>query len=100
MTELAGTGEGLVVRGRVSDSLGVALPRAVVTLSSLDGGRSLDKTRSGTDGAFEVRAPAEGDYVLAAFSPQLGTQSVEIRLDGGRPVEVEFMIDVPGAVAE
>ncbi|MDT0265273.1 carboxypeptidase-like regulatory domain-containing protein [Streptomyces sp. DSM 44915] len=99
MSELAGLGEGLVVRGRVSDSLGVALPRAVVTLSGVDGGKNLAKTRSGGDGTFEVQAPAEGDYVLAAFSPQLGTRSVEIRLDG-RAVEVELMIDVPGAVTE
>ncbi|SOD61996.1 Carboxypeptidase regulatory-like domain-containing protein [Streptomyces zhaozhouensis] len=100
MTELTGTGEDLVIRGRVRDALGVALPRAVVTLSGAGGGKNLDKTRSGDDGAFEVRAPVEGDYMLSAFSPQLGTQSVEIRLDGLRPVEVEFMIDVPGVVPE
>ncbi|TNM29111.1 carboxypeptidase regulatory-like domain-containing protein [Streptomyces sedi] len=100
MTELTGTGEDLVIRGRVRDALGVALPRAVVTLSGVEGGKNLDKTRSGADGSFEVRAPFEGDFVLSAFSPQLGTQSVEIRLDGVRPVEVEFMIDVPGVVPE
>ncbi|RBM04504.1 carboxypeptidase-like regulatory domain-containing protein [Streptomyces sp. PT12] len=88
--------EALVIRGRVRDSLGVALPRAVVTLTGPGGGRSLVKTRSADDGAFTVTAPTRGDYLLAAFSPQLGSQSVAVRLEG-RPVEVEFRIDVPGA---
>ncbi|MBL1065717.1 carboxypeptidase-like regulatory domain-containing protein [Streptomyces sp. 7-21] len=87
----------LVIRGTVRDSLGVALPRAVVTLTAASGGRSLAKTRSGADGSFRVTAPGEGEYLLAAFSPQLGTQSVQVRLNG-RPVEVEFRIDVPGSV--
>ncbi|WP_062207273.1 carboxypeptidase-like regulatory domain-containing protein [Streptomyces sp. NBRC 109706] len=99
MTDRVGTGEALAISGWVRDSLGVALPRAVVTLTAVDGGRNLDKTKSGPDGAFEVKAPALGEYLLAAFSPQLGTQSVEVRLDGN-PVEVELMIDVPGAVTE
>lgn len=90
--------EALVIRGTVRDSLGVALPRAVVTLS-LGGGRQVGKTRSATDGAFAVTAPERGEYLLAAHSPQLGTQSVAVTLDG-RPVEVEFRIAVPGAVAE
>jgi hypothetical protein len=74
----------------------VALPRAVVTLA-VPGGRQLEKTRSADDGGFQVRAPGEGDYLLAAFSPQLGAQSVTVSLDG-RPVEVEFRIDVPGTM--
>jgi hypothetical protein len=90
--------ETLIIRGRVRDALGVALPRAVVTLSAPGGGRHLAKTRSGDDGGFAVSAPAEGEYVLAAFAPQLGTQSVTVRL-AGRPVEVEFRIDVPGSGA-
>lgn len=85
----------LLIRGTVRDSLGVALPRAVVTLAGATGGRQLDKTRSAQDGAFAVRAPAAGEYLLAAFSPQLGRQSVAVRLDG-RAVQVEFRIDVPG----
>jgi carboxypeptidase family protein len=88
----------LTIRGRVRDSLGVALPRAVVTLSATSGGRRLAKTRSAADGAFTVTAPAHGDYQLVAFSPQLGSQSVTVQLTG-RPVEVEFRIDVPGTVA-
>ncbi len=87
--------EALIIRGRVRDSLGVALPRAVVTLSGAAGGRHLVKTRSAEDGGFTVIAPTHGEYLLAAFSPQLGSQSVAVRLDG-RPVEVEFHIDVPG----
>jgi hypothetical protein len=85
----------LTIRGRVRDSLGVALPRALVTLSGTSGGRRLAKTRSAADGAFTVTAPARGDYQLVAFSPQLGSQSVTVRLTD-RPVEVEFRIDVPG----
>ncbi|MFD7508477.1 carboxypeptidase-like regulatory domain-containing protein [Streptomyces sp. NPDC059853] len=92
----AAGGDALVIRGTVRDSLGVALPRAVVTLT-VAGGRQLEKTRSAADGGFQVTAPAEGDYLLAAFSPQLGEQSVTVSLDG-RPVEVEFRIDVPGTV--
>ncbi|MEV1009470.1 carboxypeptidase-like regulatory domain-containing protein [Streptomyces sp. NPDC049881] len=91
--------EALVIRGRVRDALGVALPRAVVTLSAPDGGRHLVKTRSADDGAFTVTAPEHGEYLLAAFSPQLGSQSVAVRLEG-RSVEVEFRMDVPGAVQE
>ncbi|MDB1087076.1 carboxypeptidase-like regulatory domain-containing protein [Streptomyces sp. ACA25] len=90
--------EPLIIRGIVRDSLGVALPRAVVTLAG-DGGRQYDRTRSALDGGFEVTAPDSGDYQLAAFSPQLGSQSVDVTLDG-RPVEVEFRITVPGAVAD
>ncbi|MDT0308165.1 carboxypeptidase-like regulatory domain-containing protein [Streptomyces sp. DSM 44917] len=89
----------LIIRGQVRDSLGVALPRAVVTLTGADGGRHLVKTRSASDGAFSVTAPAHGEYLLVAFSPQLGSQSVAVRLEG-RPVEVEFRIDVPGAVVD
>ncbi|UCM89975.1 carboxypeptidase-like regulatory domain-containing protein [Streptomyces marincola] len=91
--------EALIIRGMVRDSLGVALPRAVVTLSGAAGGRHLVKTRSADDGGFTVIAPTHGEYLLAAFSPQLGSQSVAVRLDG-RPVEVEFHIDVPGVVPE
>ncbi|MDT0347249.1 carboxypeptidase-like regulatory domain-containing protein [Streptomyces litchfieldiae] len=98
MADEAGA-EALIIRGRVRDSLGVALPRAVVTLSGVGGGRHLVKTRSAEDGGFTVIAPTNGDYLLAAFSPQLGSQSVTVRLDG-RPVEVEFRIDVPGAVTD
>ena len=88
----------LVIRGTVRDSLGVALPRAVITLT-LVGGRQLEKTRSGMDGGFQVVAPSHGDYLLAAFSHQLGEQSITVRLEG-RPVEVEFRIAVPRAVAD
>lgn len=96
----AGTGEGsLTIRGTVRDSLGVALPRAVVTLALAEGGRQLEKTRSSTDGAFELLAPSHGDYRLAAYSPQLGEQSILVRLDG-HGVQVEFRITVPGAVAD
>jgi hypothetical protein len=88
----------LTIRGRVRDSLGVALPRALVTLTGPDGGRRLAKTRSGEDGAFSLAAPSQGEYLLVAFSPQLGTVRVAVQLTG-RPVEVEFRIDVPGTVA-
>ncbi|WP_326598676.1 carboxypeptidase-like regulatory domain-containing protein [Streptomyces sp. NBC_01803] len=98
MTDESGA-EALIIRGQVRDSLGVALPRAVVTLTGAEGGRNLMKTRSADDGGFTVIAPGHGDYLLAAFSPQLGTQSILVRLDG-RPVEVEFRMDVPGAVVD
>ena len=42
---------------------------------------------------FTVAAPEHGEYLLVAFSPQLGSQSVAVRLEG-RPVEVEFRMDV------
>jgi hypothetical protein len=98
MAEQTGA-EALIIKGRVRDALGVALPRAVVTLAGASGGRNLAKTRSADDGAFVVTAPGHGDYVLVAFSPQLGSQRVAVRLDG-RPVEVEFRMEVPGALAE
>lgn len=93
---VAGT-ETLVIQGSVRDSFGVALPRAVVTLTAATGGRSLAKTRSAADGTFRVTAPGHGDYLLAAFSPQLGRQSVTVRL-AGRSVRVDFRIDVPDSV--
>lgn len=86
--------DALRIRGTVRDSLGVALPRAVVTLVA-PGGRQLDKTRSAADGAFSVTAPDAGDYLLAAYSPQLGSQSLFVTL-GGQPVQVELRISVPG----
>ncbi|MGP4112892.1 carboxypeptidase-like regulatory domain-containing protein [Streptomyces sp. 4N509B] len=85
----------LVIRGMVRDALGVALPRAVVTLTGAEGGRRLAKTRSAADGAFTVTAPGRGEFLLAATAPQLGSQSVTVRLTG-RPVEVEFRMPVPG----
>ncbi len=88
----------LTITGRVRDSLGVALPRALVTLTGLDGGRRLAKTRSAEDGAFSLAAPGHGEFLLVAFSPHLGTVRVAVQLTG-RPVEVEFRIDVPGTVA-
>ncbi|WP_052848706.1 carboxypeptidase-like regulatory domain-containing protein [Streptomyces avicenniae] len=99
MSEDVGLVEALVIRGRVRDALGVALPRAVVTLTGADGGRHLVKTRSADDGGFTVTAPEHGEYTLVAFSPQLGSQSVAVVLDG-RAVEVEFRMDVPGAAPE
>ncbi|WP_059013018.1 carboxypeptidase-like regulatory domain-containing protein [Streptomyces specialis] len=99
MTDESGAEAAFVIRGQVRDSLGVALPRAVVTLSGAEGGRNLVKTRSADDGGFTVTAPGHGEYLLVAFSPQLGSQSILISLDG-RPVEVEFRMDVPGAVVE
>jgi hypothetical protein len=90
--------EALTISGRVRDSLGVALPRALVTLTGPDGGRRLAKTRSAEDGAFSLAAPSHGEYLLVAFSPQLGTVRVAVQLTG-RPVEVEFRIDVPGSVS-
>jgi hypothetical protein len=88
----------LLIRGMVRDSLGVALPRAVVTLT-LAGGRQLEKVRSGEDGLFQLTAPSHGEYLLAAYSPQLGEQSIMVQLNG-HAVEVEFRIAVPGAVAD
>ncbi|MBB0228594.1 hypothetical protein FOE67_03475 [Streptomyces calidiresistens] len=85
-----------LISGVVRDSFGVALPRAVVTLAADGGnGRQLTKTRSAADGAFSIRAPQSGEYLLAVFSPQLGGESVLVTLDG-RPVTVEFRIEVPG----
>lgn len=89
--------DALTIRGSVRDALGVALPRALVTLTGTGGGRRLAKTRSAEDGAFSVTAPRHGEYLLAASSPQLGSQSVTVQLTG-RPVEVEFRIDIPGSV--
>jgi hypothetical protein len=90
----------LVVSGVVRDSLGVLLPRAVVTLTVPgEGGRQLAKTRSAADGAFSVTAPGRGDYLLAASAPQLGEERVLLRLED-QSVEVEFRVPVPGAVAD
>ncbi|NJQ05063.1 carboxypeptidase-like regulatory domain-containing protein [Streptomyces lonarensis] len=90
----------LVVSGVVRDSLGVLLPRAVVTLTVPgEGGRQLAKTRSAADGAFSVTAPGRGDYLLAASAPQLGEERVLLRLED-HSVEVEFRVPVPGAVAD
>ncbi|NJP66612.1 carboxypeptidase-like regulatory domain-containing protein [Streptomyces spiramenti] len=90
----------LVVSGVVRDSLGVLLPRAVVTLTVPgEGGRQLAKTRSAADGAFSVTAPGRGDYLLAASAPQLGEERLLLRLED-HSVEVEFRVPVPGAVAD
>ncbi|MFX4290770.1 carboxypeptidase-like regulatory domain-containing protein [Streptomyces bohaiensis] len=90
----------LVITGVVRDSLGVLLPRAVVTLAVPgEGGRQLAKTRSAADGVFSVTAPGRADYLLCASAPQLGEERLLLRLED-HSVEVEFRVPVPGAVAD
>lgn len=58
-------GSGSILFGRVSDARGVQVAGATLTLISPTG-QQLGRALSGTDGFYELAAPAPGTYVLIA----------------------------------
>lgn len=59
------SGSGSILFGRVYDARGVAVIGATLTLIS-PSGRQLGRALSGSDGFYEIAAPAPGTYVLIA----------------------------------
>ncbi|WP_328838248.1 MFS transporter [Streptomyces europaeiscabiei] len=87
---VSGDGGGIPVRGHVRGAESAPVPRAAVTLISLDG-RQLGSSVAGADGAYAVDAPAAGSYVLIAaadgFQPQASTVVVN-----GEPVAYDILL--------
>ncbi|WP_149826967.1 MFS transporter [Streptomyces tailanensis] len=81
---------GTSIRGHVRGAENVPVPRAAVTLISLDG-RQLGRSVAGADGAYAVDAPGAGSYVLIAaadgFQPQASTVVVD-----GEPVSYDVLL--------
>ncbi len=87
MVVMAAQAHAVVVRGRVTDALGVALGGARVQLIRLDEGaggggtRSVADTISGFDGGYEIRSGASGRFLLltapsalaTGYAPQIGS---------------------------
>ena len=87
---LAPAARAVVVRGKVTDTLGRPLPGARVQLISLAGGaRNAADTISGIDGSYELRTDLAGRFLLLTspsinahgFSPQLGLPFYGGRID-------------------
>jgi EmrB/QacA subfamily drug resistance transporter len=85
--------EAASVHGFVRQSDGAALPGATVTLID-PSGRQAARGESGTDGAYQVAAPAPGSYTLIAMAAAHQPFASAIRV-GDRPVEVDALL--PGA---
>jgi hypothetical protein len=88
------------VRGTITEHpAGTALPRAAVAL--LDStGTAVDSTRSSAQGAFSLRAPAAGEYILYFTHP--GYASVPsgwLRLDEGQTVQHAFTVPLVSGAA-
>jgi EmrB/QacA subfamily drug resistance transporter len=81
------------VHGFVRQPDGAALPGATVTLID-PSGRQAARGESGTDGAYQVAAPAPGPYTLIAMAAAHQPFASAIRV-GDRPVEVDALL--PGA---
>ncbi|MEU3034002.1 MFS transporter [Streptomyces griseoaurantiacus] len=81
---------GITVSGHVRGTENAPVPQAAVTLISL-GGRQLDRSVAGADGAYAVDAPGAGSYVLIAaadgFQPQASTVVV-----GEEPVAYDILL--------
>ena len=52
-----------LVRGRVLESEGLPVPRAIIELRQVDG-QALLRTSSGPTGAFAMTAPSPGQYTI------------------------------------
>ena len=81
---------GVPVSGHVIGAESAPVPRAVITLISLDG-RQVGRMVAHSDGAYAVDAPGPGSYVLIAsaegYQPQASTVVV-----GGEPVSYDILL--------
>lgn len=87
---------GSVVFGRVRDTRGAAVAGATLTLISTSG-RQVGRTRSRTDGYYELAAPEPGSYVLIASAegrrPDASTATL-----GNRPLACDITLDAMAGV--
>jgi OOP family OmpA-OmpF porin len=75
------------VRGRVVDDQDAPLAGAVITLA----GATAREVRTGTDGAFELEAPA-GKYTLSVELPGFLQKSREVELASGAALGVDLLV--------
>jgi len=50
---------------------------------------------SGEDGTFAIRNLPPGEYTLTAWHEQLGTKEIPVKVEAGKPAEVQVSFDAP-----
>jgi hypothetical protein len=73
--------------GRVIETGGLAVPRAVVSVIGTDG-RVLARTTVDADGSFALADLPNGSYALAVLAPQFRPSAVEVALPNPSGLDV------------
>ncbi|MFI1097028.1 MMPL family transporter [Streptomyces sp. NPDC020917] len=101
--EALGTGPGFgsgaagpAVRGRVTGSSTLPIPRAELTLIASDG-RQVGRARADEDGAFLLPTPGAGSYVLVASAEGHHPQTASVMTDD-RPVDCDVRLSGTGVL--
>ena len=50
---------------------------------------------SGEDGTFAIKNLPPGDYTLTAWHEQLGTKEMQVKVEAGKPAQVNVTFDAP-----
>ncbi|MEU2424058.1 MFS transporter [Streptomyces sp. NPDC007851] len=85
--------ERVAVRGRVSVAGSGAVPRATVTLSTVEG-HELGRSTVGSDGTYALHVPADGRYVLTTVADGCRPLTSTIVV-AGQPVVHDVRLPVP-----
>ncbi|WP_146088284.1 MMPL family transporter [Actinacidiphila yanglinensis] len=91
-----GTPAGALVRGRVTGSAGLPVPRAELTLIASDG-RQAGRARATPEGTFSLPVPTGGSYVLVAGAPGHHPQTASV-LTAGSPVDCDLVLTGTGSL--
>jgi RND superfamily putative drug exporter len=90
----AGPGAGPAVRGRVTGSAALPIPRAELTLIASDG-RQVGRARADEYGAFLLPTPGAGSYVLVANADGHHPQTASV-MTTDRPVDCDVRLSGTG----
>ncbi|MDX6353885.1 MAG: putative drug exporter of the superfamily [Streptomyces sp.] len=91
----AGAG-GPAVRGRVTGSAGLPIPRAELTLIAADG-RQVGRSQAEADGTFLLPTPSRGSYVLVANADGHHPQTASV-ITEDRPVDCDLSLSGTGTL--
>jgi len=87
---------GPAVRGRVTGSATLPIPRAELTLIASDG-RQVGRARADEDGAFLLPTPGAGSYVLVANAEGHHPQTASV-MTSDRPVDCDVRLSGTGVL--
>lgn len=84
--------QGIILKGRVSDPAGKALPGASISVVSHSGNSQPKVVASGSDGRFEINiaSPGNAEITVTADGFRPVTNSVAIRLSGNLGIDISL----------